>query len=151
MNALPKKSSSASLRPDIPRRAGDKSQQAQAGKTGQQQQGGRAFPESKGKQLIVGREISLTGEIKDCEQLVVEGSVEAALVGSDMLVVLDGGAFTGPAEVREAHINGEFEGELTVSGRLVVMNNGHVSGKVRYGELEVQRGGVISGDLSQLD
>src|SRR5690349_6505981 len=35
--------------------------------------------DNEGKKLIVGREIVLTGEIRACDRLVVEGRVEAAL------------------------------------------------------------------------
>ena len=48
-----------------------------------------------GRTLVVGREISLSGEIRDCERLLVEGAVEAALIGSESLIVAEGGSFRG--------------------------------------------------------
>lgn len=103
-----------------------------------------------GRQLVVGREISLSGEIKDCEQLIVEGRVEAALIAGDLLVVSDGGLFRGPADVRSAEIDGAFEGELTVHDKLVVKPSGRIDGKIRYRVLEVQPGAQIMGALELL-
>lgn len=110
-----------------------------------------APPASDGKHLIVGAEISLTGEIKACERLVVEGTVEAALIGSQTLEICEGGLFKGPADVQDAEIDGRFDGELTVHGRLLIRSNGLVTGRVRYGQIEIELGGEIAGDVRSLD
>lgn len=101
------------------------------------------------KKLIVGREIRLSGEITACEKLVVEGRVEANLTDSRIIDIATTGYFKGTAEVEEAIISGEFQGTLTVRGRLFVRATGKVSGELRYGELEIERGGRISGDIDQ--
>lgn len=101
------------------------------------------------KKLIVGREIRLNGEITACEKLVVEGRVEANLSDSRIIDIATTGYFKGTAEVDEAIISGEFQGTLTVRGRLFVRATGKVSGEVRYGELEIERGGRLSGDVDQ--
>lgn len=98
--------------------------------------------------LIVGREIKMKGEITSCERLVVEGSVEAALMDSRALEVASGGYFTGTAVVDSAQIAGHFEGDLTVEGLLTLASTGRIIGTVRFGELEVERGGTITGDVA---
>lgn len=103
-------------------------------------------PES--KRLTVGREISLAGEITACEVLVVEGKVEASLVGSRLIEVAPGGLFKGSAVVESAEIAGRFEGALTVHDRLLVRATGHVSGSVKYRRLEVEQGGEIVGEMA---
>jgi cytoskeletal protein CcmA (bactofilin family) len=97
--------------------------------------------------LTVGQEIKLSGEIKSCDRLVVEGTVEAQLSDSRALEVTETGIFRGTAEVDMAEINGVFEGELNVEGRLFIRAQGRVSGNVRYGELEIERGGRIAGEI----
>lgn len=98
--------------------------------------------------LIVGREIKLKGEITSCERLVVEGSLEAALMDSRTLDVTPGGHFKGMAVVDSATISGHFDGELTVEGLLTVTSTGRIIGTIRFGELEVERGGTLSGDIA---
>jgi cytoskeletal protein CcmA (bactofilin family) len=99
------------------------------------------------RRLIVGRDISLTGEISACERLVVEGSVEANLTNCRDVEIAETGLLKGTAAIEEAEIRGRFEGTLTVRKRLFVRATGKVTGLVRYGQLEVECGGQISGDV----
>jgi cytoskeletal protein CcmA (bactofilin family) len=104
------------------------------------------------QKLIVGQGISLAGEITACDRLVVEGSVKVTLNKTRAIEITATGAFTdGKAEVEEAEISGTYEGELTVRGRLLIRATGKVDGTIRYGELEVERGGRIAGSLALLD
>jgi cytoskeletal protein CcmA (bactofilin family) len=94
---------------------------------------------------VVGRDIRLTGEIRACERLVVEGSVEAELTDIRTLEIAESGHFRGSAAVGECLVSGTFDGDLTVSGLLAVRASGRVGGAVRYAEIEVERGGRITG------
>ena len=40
-----------------------------------------------------------------------------------------------------------FEGNLVVRKRLLIRSGGQVSGTIRYGQIEIELGGVISGDV----
>ncbi len=103
------------------------------------------------RKLVVGREISLAGEIKACEKLVVEGRVEADLKDCRLLQISASGLFRGDALVRQAEISGRFEGDLTVTGLLKLQATGRISGTLRYGEIEIVRGGKIAGTLEEID
>tara|TARA_R110000782_G_scaffold14233_9_gene42721 strand:- start:1671 stop:2252 length:582 start_codon:yes stop_codon:yes gene_type:complete len=103
------------------------------------------------KRLIVGRDISLTGEITSCDRLVVEGQVEVTLPAARLIEVAPTGVFKGNADVEEADISGRFEGELIARGRLIVRAGGRVQGKIRYGRIVIEQGGEISGDMQTLD
>jgi len=107
--------------------------------------------EPAGSRLIVGPNIKLRGvEIDDCDTLVVEGRVEATMV-SRAIQIAAGGAFSGKVDVDIAEIHGEFKGELTARRKLVVHASGAVSGKIRYGKMQVNEGGVMSGDVGSLE
>lgn len=103
------------------------------------------------KRLMVGRDICLKGEITACDKLVVEGQVEVTLPAARLIEVAPSGVFMGDADVEDADISGKFEGELTVRGRLIVRTGGRIEGKVRYGRIEIEQGGVISGDMQTLE
>lgn len=103
------------------------------------------------KKLIVGREICLSGNITACDTLVVEGTVEANLSESRSIEITRTGVFKGTAEIDVAEISGSFEGELNVRSRLVIQSTGRVKGKVRYAELEINRGGQISGEIEVIE
>jgi cytoskeletal protein CcmA (bactofilin family) len=104
-----------------------------------------------GKRLIVGEGIRLSGEISSCDRLVVEGEVEVTLNDTLALEIASSGRFTGGCEVEEADISGVYEGDLTVRKRLFVRGSGKLTGTVRYGELELERGGQIAGNISVLN
>lgn len=108
--------------------------------------------EQAGKRLIVGQGLSLSGDITSCDLLVVEGNVQVTLNDTRAIEIAESGRFTnGKASVEEAVISGVYEGELTVSGRLLVRGTGRVDGSIRYGELEVERGGRLTGSIAMLD
>src|SRR3954451_22656507 len=97
--------------------------------------------------MIVGREFSLSADITFCDRLVVNGNVEASLHECRELEITRTGVFNGNAKVADAEISGRFEGDLVVRKRLVIRASGHVSGSITYGELEVERGGKVTGIL----
>ncbi len=106
-----------------------------------------AYTGAESKTLVVGRDICLNGNNILCDRLVVEGSVEAEKVESRIIEISKDGHFKGTAVIENAEISGGFEGELKVSKRLVIHAGGRVIGKIRYGQLEIEAGGEISGDV----
>lgn len=112
----------------------------------------RAAPDAAGgKRLIVGQGLSLSGDITACDLLVVEGSVQVTLNETRAIEIAETGRFTnGKAAVEEATISGVYEGDLTVRGKLLVRGTGRVDGNIRYGELEVERGGRLTGTVALL-
>ena len=56
--------------------------------------------------------------------------------------------FNGESTTEEADVQGSFEGNLVVGKRLIVRATGRVSGKITYGEVEIERGGRICGEIS---
>jgi len=99
------------------------------------------------KKLIVGREIVLSGQITSCDRLVVEGRVEASLTETRAIEIAETGHFKGSAEIESAEIGGRYEGTLTVRERLFIRSTGKVNGKVTYGQIEIEPGGEIAGEV----
>lgn len=102
------------------------------------------------RRLVIGRGITMSGEIESCDHLIVEGTIEAALKGANILNVAESGTFYGSVDIQEATIAGRFEGELIVKGRLTVRSGGSITGTISYKELAIEAGAVIDGKLSPL-
>ena len=103
-----------------------------------------------GSRLIVGPDIKLRGvEITDCDTLVVEGRVEASM-DSRVVQIAETGVFAGTVSIDVAEIRGRFEGELTARKHLVIYSTGRVTGRIRYGNIRIEEGGEISGEVSTL-
>ena len=97
--------------------------------------------------LVIGREIAVNGEINSCDLLVVEGRVEASMKECREIKITETGTVKGQVELERADISGVFEGDLTARERLIVRATGRVTGKIRFGELEIERGGQVLGDI----
>ena len=108
------------------------------------------MPSAPGHTLVVGRDIVLTGEIEACETLIVEGRVEGEIADTRYLEIAESGRFKGRAKVEECVVSGACEGEITVAGLLTVRPKGRIKGHVRYAEIEMRRGGRLSGEVEIL-
>ena len=100
--------------------------------------------------LTVGPDIQMKGEIASCDRVVIEGAVDATMRDVHTVELTESGALKGTAEVEDAEISGAFEGDLVVRGKLTVYASGRVRGNVTYGEIEIQRGGQISGNIRNM-
>lgn len=145
----PLSSAAPSLKTEIPRRVVDipNSPPKRVAPTGVE---GNSPSTAEMRKLIVGRDISLSGEIAACDVLVVEGTVEAKLRDGHVVEITDTGLFKGSVEIDEADIGGRFEGDITVRGTLKVRTTGRITGNIRYGTLEVENGGQLSGTIQVL-
>lgn len=99
------------------------------------------------KTLTVGRDISLKGDITECDSLIVEGRIDATLNSARALEVSRGGRFVGTATVETATISGRFDGDLDVKRSLRITATGKITGNVVYGRLEIEQGGEVLGDV----
>lgn len=97
--------------------------------------------------LTVGHDILLKGEIATCDRLVIEGKVDATLNDVHTVEIAESGSFKGSANIEDAEISGLFEGDLNVRGLLVIRASGKVRGKISFGEVEIERGGELTGEI----
>ncbi|MCB9989499.1 MAG: polymer-forming cytoskeletal protein [Rhodospirillales bacterium] len=103
------------------------------------------------RKLVIGRGITLSGEIDSCDVLIVEGTVEAALKGAETLEITESGVFYGSVEIENATIAGRFEGDITATGRLTITATGSITGTISYKEMAMEAGAIIDGRMSPLD
>ena len=102
------------------------------------------------RRLTIGKGITMSGEIEACDHLVVAGTVEATLKGASVLEVAESGSFYGTVEIDEANIAGNFEGDITVRGRLTIQSTGTITGSISYKELAMEVGATMDGSVSPL-
>lgn len=142
----------AGLRTDTPRRVVDiPGAPVRRSDAGQAAPAAAPAAQDQQRRLTVGRDISLSGEITSCDVLVVEGNVEAKLRDGRNIEIAETGLFKGSVEIDEADIAGRFEGDITVRGRLRVRSTGKITGSIKYGELEVEAGGRLVGDIQVVE
>ncbi len=99
--------------------------------------------------LVVGQGVTVRGVLRNVHRLVVEGTVEATLAMTE-LVVAPSGRLEGTIEAGYAKIAGDFSGRLVVLQGLVVMPTGRLHGQVFCQRLQVADGGAITGHLEMV-
>ena len=135
---------------DLPRRPADFLAPL-ARRVDQKPMSGHGLGKADERRLTVARDITITGQIKGCGRLTVEGQVDADLSDCRHLEIAEGGVFRGKALVESADVRGHVDGDLTVAGRLLIRASGRVSGVVRYLDVQIEPGGRLSGQIETLE
>ena len=96
--------------------------------------------------LVVGEGVQIVGQIRDCRQIEIFGTVDGDLEVED-LVVHENGVLKGNIKAERAEVWGTLDGEVSVKELLDVKAGGSVSGKTEYGALSIATGARVIGTL----
>ena len=107
----------------------------------------QSFPIVEPNTLYVGEGVCVKGDLSVPGVVVVDGQVEGN-VTARAVWVSPTGSIKGNIAATEAEIHGAVSETITVKQLLVVRPTGRVSGDVRYGELQLEKGAVITGTLA---
>ena len=99
---------------------------------------------------IISETSSLEGKLKMPGDVIIMGSFKGSIISRTLEIFKDGKAF-GSIEAENVTIAGHFEGELACSGLLTIAKTGTVKGRVAYGALSVERGGLLDAEIFQLE
>ena len=109
------------------------------------------FRPAKGSaKVVIGHGVVINGEIKKADEVQIDGEADVTMK-TDNLVVGATGDCKGSIETHNADIWGEFDGDIKASGTLTIQEQGKVSGKIEYQNLQIKLGGQISGDIKLSD
>jgi cytoskeletal protein CcmA (bactofilin family) len=107
----------------------------------------QSFPTVEPDTLYVGEGVCIKGDLSVPGVVVIDGQVEGN-VAARAVWVSPTGSIKGTIAATEAEIHGTISETIAVKQLLVVRASGRVSGDVRYGELQLEKGAVISGTLA---
>ncbi len=109
------------------------------------------FRPAKGSaKVVIGHGVVINGEIKKADEVQIDGEADVTMK-TDNLLVGATGACKGDIETHNADIWGAFDGDIKASGTLTIQEEGKVSGKIEYQNLQIKLGGQISGDIKLSD
>lgn len=97
--------------------------------------------------IYVGEGASVKGDILAPNMLVVDGRIEGSVTGHAIWVG-PSGEIKGKIVVDEAEIYGKISEKIEVKQLLFVHAAGQVLGEITYGELQLEKGAILSGTLS---
>ena len=99
---------------------------------------------------IISETSSLEGKMEMAGSVIIQGSFKGSITSRTLEIFKDGKAF-GIIEAENVTIAGYFEGELVCSGLLAIAEPGIVKGRVAYGALSVELGGLLDAEVFRLE
>jgi len=96
--------------------------------------------------IVVGEGVSVSGKFVVPGRAVINGSLEGELQADELLVGAQG-KLVGNIKVRKADVFGEVHDTLLASEHLIIRSTGRVNGNASYGEIEIERGGLVQGAI----
>lgn len=99
---------------------------------------------------ILGENCRLNGNIQTAAKVILCGNFEGTIICNTLETGVDS-KVSAKLIAGDVVISGFFEGEICCHNALTVTRTGRVFGKVSYGTLTVESGGIIEGNTSKLD
>ncbi|MFM2426177.1 MAG: hypothetical protein RL707_3 [Pseudomonadota bacterium] len=103
---------------------------------------------SKENSIFIGEGVVFKGSIKAPSQAIISGQFDGDLEAHDVLIGVSG-VVTGKTTAQFVDVKGELNESVISRELLIVRGTGRVRGSVTYGEIEIERGGQVKGDMIQ--
>jgi cytoskeletal protein CcmA (bactofilin family) len=95
---------------------------------------------------LQGRTIAIRGNIDSVEDLLIEGRIDGHIWNENHVVTIGADAtVTGDIVARQITVRGAVEGTLLATGRVDIMDEGRVVGRVLSKKLTLAEGGLFQG------
>ncbi|MGV8997316.1 MAG: bactofilin family protein [Parvibaculaceae bacterium] len=101
--------------------------------------------------IVVGENSSLEGSFETQGSMFVDGSLMGADLRTSLLSIGVSGSVAGNAHVSRAEIAGTFDGQLIVSGEVILRSTSHVTGEITCGKLISHRGATVRAHVNVLE
>jgi cytoskeletal protein CcmA (bactofilin family) len=100
--------------------------------------------------LMIGDQVTITGTIKASNEVTIQGTVDGD-IECNSVTINKSGNVKGKIKTETMTVEGKVEGEMNVNAVLNIKSEGYVSGKVFYGEIQIDEGGKLSGEINHRD
>ena len=98
--------------------------------------------------ITIGQGVTFVGSITARGKAFINGAVTGE-ISVDGLQVGESGVIKGKIKSREMEVYGEIHDEVSCAEHVLVHSTGLINGKLIYGELEIQKGGRVTGAMDQ--
>ena len=98
-------------------------------------------------QTIIGKSVTVKGEIIGNEQLTIEGTVEGRIMIETTVLVRDSGIVKADVDAANINVAGGVIGNISVSERIEIVSGGYVVGDIRAPRLIINDGASVKGNI----
>lgn len=98
--------------------------------------------------ITIGKGVTFVGSISAGGKAFINGTVTGE-ISVDDLQVGESGIIKGKIKSRKMEVHGEIHDDVSCAEHVLVQPTGLINGKLIYGELEIQKGGRVTGSMDQ--
>jgi cytoskeletal protein CcmA (bactofilin family) len=95
---------------------------------------------------VIGNGTVIEGSVRSAASVRLHGRVEGVLIAEGDAIIGSTGSVLGDVMAEQLTLEGAIDGNVSVRGHLRVAPSGVLRGEVRYGTLQVERGGILAGN-----
>ena len=111
---------------------------------------GTSTVDNSNSSLMIGEGVTITGTIKADNEVTIQGAIDGD-VECNSVTINKSGKIKGNVKTNTMIVEGKVEGELNVDDILNIKSEGNVNGKIFYGEIQIEEGGKLSGEINHRD
>ena len=100
--------------------------------------------------LLIGESVIITGTVKAENEVTIQGSIDGDVDCHSVLVTKTGN-IKGKLKAENIKVEGKVEGEININNLLHIHSSGSVNGKVFYGNIQIEEGGKLLGEINHRD
>jgi cytoskeletal protein CcmA (bactofilin family) len=98
-------------------------------------------------QTIIGKSVTVKGEILGNEQLTIEGTVEGRIMIETTVLVRDSGVVKADVDAANVNVAGGVIGNISVTEKIEIVSGGYVVGDIRAPRLIINDGASVKGTI----
>ena len=96
---------------------------------------------------VIGRSMTIIGDIRAAQELIVEGEVDGVLESLSMLTVGPNGKVKGNIKAQEVAIFGSVNGNVEVTSKISIREQGSLIGDIRGAGIRIDDGAYFKGSV----
>ena len=97
--------------------------------------------------LLIGEGVTITGTIKADNEVNIQGAIDGD-IDCNSVTINQSGNVKGKVQTETMAVEGKVEGEININSLLHIKSQGSVSGKVFYGDIQIDEGGKLLGEIN---
>jgi cytoskeletal protein CcmA (bactofilin family) len=100
-----------------------------------------------GGPCIIGRQITIRGNLSGSEDLIVEGRIEGTVALKNHLTIEESGAVEADLDIADLTINGQMRGDIVAAQSVSISATAKVVGNVRAPRIIIEDGARFKGSI----
>jgi len=101
----------------------------------------------KDAETVIGASIKVKGNFHGQGNIIIEGSLEGSLKTDASIFIGEKAKVVASVEAKDLVVNGEIKGNVKIKNYLSLGGTAKISGDIHYGELSIEKGAIINGQL----